>query len=79
MARTRKVGMPFTIEMLMTIAASGALVTEKPEGRVVVFLFAVGELLEGASAGEGQRNSIRALEPSWCRQRRGLKLDSKTR
>ena len=56
-----RVGMPFTIEMLMTIAASGALVIGEPEeAALVVFLFAVGELLEGVSAGKA-RNSIRAL------------------
>ncbi|WP_340246751.1 heavy metal translocating P-type ATPase [Sulfitobacter pontiacus] len=56
-----RVGMPFTIEMLMTIAASGALVIgESEEAALVVFLFAVGELLEGVSAGKA-RNSIRAL------------------
>lgn len=58
MARAR---MPFTIEMLMTIAATGALVIGAPEeAAVVVFLFAVGELLEGVSAGKA-RDSIRAL------------------
>ncbi|WP_353476203.1 heavy metal translocating P-type ATPase (plasmid) [Salipiger sp. H15] len=58
MARSR---MPFTIEMLMTIAALGALVIGAPEeAALVVFLFAVGELLEGVSAGKA-RDSIRAL------------------
>ncbi|WP_289043149.1 heavy metal translocating P-type ATPase [uncultured Aliiroseovarius sp.] len=58
MARAR---MPFTIEMLMTIAAVGALVIGEPaEAALVVFLFAVGELLEGVSAGKA-RDSIRAL------------------
>ncbi|EPX82144.1 heavy metal translocating P-type ATPase [Salipiger mucosus] len=58
MARAR---MPFTIEMLMTVAAGGALVIGEPEeAALVVFLFAVGELLEGISAGKA-RDSIRAL------------------
>ena len=58
MARAR---MPFTIEMLMTIAAGGALVIGEPEeAALVVFLFAVGELLEGVSAGKA-RDGIRAL------------------
>ncbi|APO88098.1 MULTISPECIES: heavy metal translocating P-type ATPase [Marivivens] len=58
MARAR---MPFTIEMLMTIAAGGALVIgEAEEAALVVFLFAVGELLEGVAAGKA-RDSIRAL------------------
>ena len=56
-----RAGMPFTIEMLMTIAAAGALVIGEPEeAALVVFLFAVGELLEGVSAGKA-RDSIRAL------------------
>ncbi|SIT22855.1 heavy metal translocating P-type ATPase [Rhodobacter aestuarii] len=58
LARAR---MPFTIEMLMTIATSGALVIGAPEeAAVVVFLFALGELLEGVSADKA-RDSIRAL------------------
>lgn len=58
MARAR---MPFTIEMLMTIAAGGALVIgEAEEAALVVFLFAVGEMLEGVSAGKA-RQGIRAL------------------
>ena len=52
MARAR---MPFTIEMLMTIAAGGALVIgEAEEAALVVFLFALGELLEGVSAGKAR-------------------------
>ncbi len=55
-----RVGMPFTIEMLMTIAASGALVIGEPEeAALVVFLFAVGELLEGVSAGRRVTASVR--------------------
>ncbi len=54
-------GMPFTIEMLMTIAATGALVIgAAEEAALVVFLFAVGEVLEGVAAGRA-RASIRAL------------------
>ncbi|WP_240722634.1 heavy metal translocating P-type ATPase [Poseidonocella sp. HB161398] len=58
MARAR---MPFTIEMLMTIAALGALaIGAQGEAAVVVFLFALGELLEGLAAGRA-RDGIRAL------------------
>ncbi|MBU2956650.1 heavy metal translocating P-type ATPase [Paracoccus sp. 1_MG-2023] len=58
MARAR---MPFTIEMLMTIAATGALfIGAAEEAALVVFLFAVGELLEGVAAGRA-RDGIRAL------------------
>ncbi|MBX9934316.1 MAG: cadmium-translocating P-type ATPase [Methylobacterium sp.] len=56
-----RVGMPFTIEMLMTIAAAGALVIgAAEEAALVVFLFAVGEVLEGVAANRA-RASIRAL------------------
>ncbi|UZF93973.1 heavy metal translocating P-type ATPase [Bosea sp. NBC_00550] len=52
---------PFTIEMLMTIAAIGALfIGAAEEAALVVFLFAVGEVLEGVAA-DRARASIRAL------------------
>lgn len=54
-------GSIFTIEMLMTVAAAGALVINAAEeAAVVVFLFAVGELLEGVAAMRARR-SITAL------------------
>ncbi len=54
-------GMPFTIEMLMTIAAAGALaIGAAEEAALVVFLFAVGEVLEGVAANRA-REGIRAL------------------
>jgi Cd2+/Zn2+-exporting ATPase len=54
-------GVPFTIEMLMTIAAVGAVIIGAgEEGAAVVFLFLVGELLEGVAAGKA-RDSITAL------------------
>ncbi|MFC0342470.1 heavy metal translocating P-type ATPase [Paracoccus niistensis] len=56
-----RMGQPFTIEMLMTIAALGALVIDAAEeAALVVFLFAVGEVLEGVAANRA-RASIRAL------------------
>jgi Cd2+/Zn2+-exporting ATPase len=56
-----RLGQPFTIEMLMTIAAAGALVIgAAEEAALVVFLFAVGEVLEGVAA-DRARASIRAL------------------
>ncbi|MFC3182350.1 heavy metal translocating P-type ATPase [Cypionkella sinensis] len=56
-----RAGMPFTIEMLMTIAATGALVIgAAEEAALVVFLFAVGELLEGVATNMA-RDGIRAL------------------
>lgn len=56
-----RAGMPFTIEMLMTIAAVGALfINAAEEAALVVFLFAVGEVLEGVAANKA-RDGIRAL------------------
>ena len=56
-----RVGIPFTIEGLMTIAATGALfIGAAEEAALVVFLFAVGEVLEGVAA-DRARASIRAL------------------
>ncbi len=54
-------GSPFSIETLMVVAALGALVIgEAEEAAAVVFLFAVGELLESVAAGRA-RAGIRAL------------------
>ena len=54
-------GTPFSIETLMTIAAVGAvLIGAVEEAGTVVFLFLVGELLEGVAAGKA-RASIQAL------------------
>ncbi|GIW35606.1 heavy metal translocating P-type ATPase [Meiothermus sp.] len=56
-----RVGNPFGINLLVTIAAVGAIVIdESPEAAVVVFLFAVGEFLEGIAAGRA-RAGIKAL------------------
>ena len=56
-----RMGQPFTIESLMTIAAIGALfIGAAEEAALVVFLFAVGEVLEGVAAGKA-RDGIRAL------------------
>ena len=59
-------GSLFTIEMLMTIAAIGALfIGAAEEAAVVVFLFAVGEVLEGHAAGSARRGiaALAALRP----------------
>lgn len=54
-------GTPFSIEMLMTIAAVGAVIIgAREEATAVVFLFLVGEMLEGVAAGRA-RASIQGL------------------
>jgi Cd2+/Zn2+-exporting ATPase len=54
-------GTPFSIETLMTIAASGAyFIGAAEEAVIVVLLFLVGELLEGVAASRA-RASIRGL------------------
>ena len=56
-----RTGQPFTIESLMTVAATGALfIGAQAEAALVVFLFALGEVLEGVAAGRA-RDGIRAL------------------
>ncbi len=54
-------GTPFSIETLMTVAAAGAIaIGAAEEATVVIFLFAVGELLETVAAGRA-RAGIKAL------------------
>lgn len=56
-----RAGSPFSIEMLMTIAAVGAvLIGAAEEAAAVVVLFLIGELLEGVAAGRA-RASIKSL------------------
>ncbi len=56
-----RMGQPFTIEMLVTIAVIGAIVIdEAAEASVVVFLFLIGELLEMMAAAKARR-SVQAL------------------
>ncbi|TGQ71535.1 cadmium-translocating P-type ATPase [Mesorhizobium sp. M00.F.Ca.ET.186.01.1.1] len=54
-------GTPFSIETLMTIAATGAvMINATEEAAAVVVLFLIGELLEGVAAGRA-RASIQGL------------------
>ncbi|MCO6416126.1 cadmium-translocating P-type ATPase [Siccirubricoccus sp. KC 17139] len=56
-----RAGSPFSIEMLMSIATVGAIaIGATSEAAVVVFLFTIGELLEGVAAGRA-RAGIEAL------------------
>lgn len=56
-----RMGQAFTIESLMTIAATGALfIGASEEAALVIFLFAIGEVLEGVAASKA-RDGIRAL------------------
>jgi Zn2+/Cd2+-exporting ATPase len=59
-------GTPFSIEMLMTIAAVGAVfIGAAEEAAAVVLLFLIGELLEGVAAGRARASiqSLAALVP----------------
>ena len=59
-------GNPWTIEMLVTLAALGAIgIGESAEAVVVVFFFMIGELLEGVAAGRARAGiqSLAALAP----------------
>ena len=71
-------GTPFSIETLMSIAAAGAVaIGQAGEAAVVVFLFTVGELLEGIAAGRA-RAGIKALiglVPRTARRQRGREIE----
>ena len=59
-------GTPFSIEMLMTAAAAGAVALGAvSEAAIVVLLFLVGEMLEGVAAGRARRSieGLSALVP----------------
>ncbi|MCQ4160058.1 heavy metal translocating P-type ATPase [Roseomonas sp. GC11] len=67
-------GSPFSIEMLMSIATLGALaIGAASEAAMVVFLFTIGEVLEGVAAGRA-RSGIAALGALVPRQ--ALKLEA---
>jgi Zn2+/Cd2+-exporting ATPase len=70
-------GTPFSIEMLMTIAAVGAVIIgASAEAATVVLLFLIGELLEGVAAGKARASiqSLTALVPKTAL----LEADGKT-
>jgi Cd2+/Zn2+-exporting ATPase len=71
-------GSPFSIEMLMSVAAVGAVaIGAMEEAATVVFLFLVGELLEGVAASRA-RASIRGLADLVPRTARRLDGDAVT-
>ncbi|MBB4200943.1 heavy metal translocating P-type ATPase [Rhodoblastus sphagnicola] len=68
-----RAGTPFSIETLMTIAAVGAVfIDAAEEAAAVVFLFLVGEMLEGVAAGKARAGiqSLTKLVPktAWLEQ-----------
>ncbi len=71
-------GTPFSIEMLMTIAAVGAVfIGATEEAAMVVLLFLIGELLEGVAAGKARASiqSLTALVPKTAFVEREGRLD----
>ncbi|GGB35669.1 ATPase [Tistrella bauzanensis] len=75
--RAARAGSVLTIEMLMTIAAVGALAIDAAgEAATVVFLFAVGEMLEGVAASRARRG-IRALADLVPRTARRIGADGR--
>ncbi|KQU98589.1 ATPase [Ensifer sp. Root31] len=71
-------GTPFSIEMLMTIAAVGAVfIGATEEAAMVVLLFLVGELLEGVAAGKARASiqSLTALVPKSAYLERSGRVD----
>ncbi|GLK78122.1 ATPase [Methylopila jiangsuensis] len=72
-------GTPFSIETLMSVAAVGAIaIGEAPEAAVVVFLFAVGELLEGVAASRARAGvkTLVDLIPRTARRIRGATVET---
>ncbi|WP_107852065.1 heavy metal translocating P-type ATPase [Oceanimonas marisflavi] len=69
--RQARSGSPFSIEMLMTVAATGALfLGETAEAAMVLLLFAVGEQLESLAAGKARQGvkTLMALVPERARR-----------
>ncbi len=74
-------GTPFSIETLMSIAAVGAIaIGEAGEAAVVVFLFAIGELLEGVAAGRARAGieALIALVPRTAQRQGSASYDIET-
>jgi Cd2+/Zn2+-exporting ATPase len=74
-----RAGVPFGIETLMSIATVGALaIGEAREAAMVVFLFALGELLEGVAAGRARAGvkALMDLAPRIARRLRGSEIET---
>lgn len=68
--RLARSGSPFSIEMLMAVAASGALfLGETAEAAMVLLLFGIGEQLENLAAGKARQGvkTLMALVPEQAR------------
>lgn len=71
-------GTPFGIEMLMSVAAFGAVLIGAPqEAAAVIFLFALGEMLEGVAAGKARAGieELVALVPREALREHGSALE----
>ncbi|AEY00463.1 zinc/cadmium/mercury/lead-transporting ATPase [Oceanimonas sp. GK1] len=69
--RLARSGSPFSIEMLMTVAATGALfLGETAEAAMVLLLFGIGEKLESLAAGRARQGvkALMALVPEQARR-----------
>ncbi|WP_417607616.1 heavy metal translocating P-type ATPase [Oceanimonas baumannii] len=69
--RLARSGSPFSIEMLMTVAATGALfLGETAEAAMVLLLFAIGEKLESLAAGRARQGvkTLMSLVPEQARR-----------
>ena len=74
-----RTGTPFTMETLMSIATIGALaIAEGAAAALVVFLFALGELLEGVAAGRARAGieGLIGLVPRTARRVRGDEIET---
>ena len=66
---------PFSIETLMSVAAAGAVaIGATEEAAVVIFLFAVGELLENVAAGRARAGRNLGLCEGTSAMKKGLDL-----
>ncbi len=73
-----RLGRPFTIETLVTLAVVGAIIiNQAAEAALVVFLFAVGEILENLAAAKARRSvsALASLAPKTAFVMRGKTVE----